>query len=232
MTDVPAGWYSDPATPYPGQPPTQRYWDGHGWTVHVEPVYWPYAGQPLPGQPTTPDGVPVASWLKRAGAFLIDSLVVSTVSTIVTLPAQISMQRELQSVIERLSRQDAQSLDFGSLFGDYWDAVMPLLVWSGLATLAIWVIYDGMMLRLKRATLGKMVLGLEVRLRERPGQMPWTTIGMRILVQFGYLVTAVFPLLYIAFFWYPYLDCLWPLWDKKRQALHDKAARTNVIAIR
>jgi uncharacterized RDD family membrane protein YckC len=31
---------------------------------------------------------------------------------------------------------------------------------------------------------------------------------------------------------FPLLDGLWPLWDDKRQALHDKAARTNVVRVR
>jgi uncharacterized RDD family membrane protein YckC len=88
------------------------------------------------------------------------------------------------------------------------------------------------MLRFKSATLGKMVLHLQVRLRDRPGRLPWSAIGLRVLVQWGYLLTAVVPVLYLAMFWYPYLDCLWPLWDKQRQALHDKAARTNVVQIR
>ena len=29
-----------------------------------------------------------------------------------------------------------------------------------------------------------------------------------------------------------FIDLLWPLWDKKRQALHDKAARTVVVDVR
>ena len=28
------------------------------------------------------------------------------------------------------------------------------------------------------------------------------------------------------------LDALWPLWDDKRQAIHDKVAKTNVIRVR
>ena len=28
------------------------------------------------------------------------------------------------------------------------------------------------------------------------------------------------------------LDYLWPLWDDKKQAIHDKIAKTNVVRIR
>jgi hypothetical protein len=31
---------------------------------------------------------------------------------------------------------------------------------------------------------------------------------------------------------YPLLDDLWPLWDDKKQAIHDKLAKTNVVRIR
>src|SRR3954447_5471935 len=218
--------------PYPGQPPTQRYWDGGSWTMHVAPVPWPYAAQVASG-PTTPDGVPLAGWWQRVGAFVIDSLVISVVNVIVTLPLQISMQRKMQALVARLdTTEPGRTPDFGRFVRDYLDILLPLITWSALATLAGWAIYSALMLRFKGATLGKMVVGLQVRLRERPGQLPWSAIGLRILVQFGYLLSAVVPLLYLSLFWYPYLDCLWPLWDKKRQALHDKAARTNVVRIR
>jgi uncharacterized RDD family membrane protein YckC len=218
--------------PYPGQPPTQRYWDGAAWTIHIAPVYAPYAAQPA-NQPTTPDGVPLAGWLQRAGAFLIDYLAVSVVVLVVTLPLQISMQHKLQAVLERLnSTAPGTTPDLGAFFRDYLDILLPLITWSGIATFLCWAIYDALMLRFKSATLGKMVLHLQVRLRDRPGRLPWSAIGLRVLVQWGYLLTAVVPVLYLAMFWYPYLDCLWPLWDKQRQALHDKAARTNVVQIR
>jgi uncharacterized RDD family membrane protein YckC len=31
---------------------------------------------------------------------------------------------------------------------------------------------------------------------------------------------------------YLFLDVLWPLWDSRRQALHDKVARTVVVKVR
>jgi len=31
---------------------------------------------------------------------------------------------------------------------------------------------------------------------------------------------------------YSLLDVLWPLWDDKKQAIHDKIAGTNVVRVR
>jgi uncharacterized RDD family membrane protein YckC len=235
VSQIPAGWYPDPAPQPPGQPPTQRFWDGWAWTGHVAPVAWsPYA-VPMPTGPTTPDGVPLAGWLKRAGAYLIDSLAIGTVSTLLTLPLQLEMSQDMVEIMEELEAETADpqtTPDFGAFFSDYLDTMQPLLIWSAVITLALWGIYNAVMLRWKRATLGKMVLGLEVRLRDRPGTLPWSSIAARVLVQHGVALAAVVPLLYLALVWFPWLDGLWPLWDRKRQALHDKAARTNVIEVR
>ncbi|MGZ4471917.1 MAG: DUF2510 domain-containing protein, partial [Nocardioidaceae bacterium] len=38
MTQVPEGWYADPAPQAEGQPPLLRYWDGRQWTEHVHPA--------------------------------------------------------------------------------------------------------------------------------------------------------------------------------------------------
>lgn len=48
MTEIPAGWYPDPATEtVPGR---LRYWDGAGWTEHVH--------DPQPASPTYPPAYP------------------------------------------------------------------------------------------------------------------------------------------------------------------------------
>lgn len=237
MTQTPAGWYPDPSPQQPGQPPLLRYWDGQLWTehVHLAQTSAPYAGQqPAPG-PTTPDGVPLSGWWRRVAAWVIDGILVGIGTSVVTIPKQLQMQDDLNSLMRRFEAQTSQAgstPDFGAFFRDYMDIFLPVLAWSAIATFVIWGVYSSLMLRFKGATLGKMVVGIAVRLRDQPGQLPWSSIFLRILVQQGVLLTAVVPVLYLALFWFPYLDGLWPLWDKKRQALHDKAARTNVVIVR
>jgi uncharacterized RDD family membrane protein YckC len=103
----------------------------------------------------------------------------------------------------------------------------------GLLLLAA-VLYDVLFLRFRGATPGKMLLGIRVRLLDRPGRLPWGTIVVRLLVQFGVpgllaVVPVVGTFLRSVF---QLLDGLWPLWDGRRQALHDKAARTVVVLTR
>jgi uncharacterized RDD family membrane protein YckC len=235
MTQIPAGWYPDPAPTAPGQSPSQRYWDGQTWTEHVfpGPTYAPaYAAATRPG-PTTPDGVPLAGWWQRVGAYLLDGLIVGVVSSLVTLPLQLRMQDDLNALLDRYTAVGPnQTFDTGQFFRDYLDLLGPVLTWSALISFGLWAVYNAVFLRTKGATPGKMALGLAVRLRERPGRLPWSAIALRVLVQHGVALLAVVPLLYLAVSWFPMLDALWASWDGKRQALHDKAARTNVIRTR
>jgi uncharacterized RDD family membrane protein YckC len=224
VTQIPPGWYPDPTSPQSHQ----RYWDGWAWTPHVHMQQSYLVG------PTTPDGVPLSGWWRRVGAFLIDSVLVSIVVSTLTLPQQIAMQIRMNDLMVDLEQETAPEAmpDFGTFAGEIWAAMQPLVVWSAIATFLAWALYSSLMLRWKGATLGKMAAGIAVRLRDQPGQLPWSAIYARVFVQFGVGLTAVVPLVYLALSWFPLLDSLWPLWDQKRQALHDKAARTNVVRVR
>lgn len=228
---VPPGWYPDP-----GQPaqPHERYWDGATWSSHVRPVaqHFPFA---VAHQPTTPDGVPLAGWWQRLLALVIDSIAVGIVSSILTIPLQLRMQADLRDLLQDLgssAQTPGSSPDFGAFWSDYLAILLPQLTWSALITFVLAAVYSSVFLRWKSATPGKMVLGISVRLRERPGQLPWSTIARRVLVQHGVAVFAVVPWLYLALSWFPLLDGLWAAWDSKRQSLHDKAARTSVVRSR
>jgi uncharacterized RDD family membrane protein YckC len=245
MTQAPPGWFPDPAPPTPGQPPMVRYWDGHQWTEHVQPLesrplygappVRP-AGFPPAAGPTTPDGVPLAGWWHRVAAFLLDSIVLSIASSIVTLPLQLGAEHRMQDVLDRYQQQLAGSgatTDFGTFLGDYLDALGPILRWSLVVSFLLWLVYSEIFLRTKGATPGMMVLGIGVRLRATPGQLRWSTIFVRVLVQQGVGLLALLSIpLYLALSWFPILDGLWPLWNKRRQAIHDIAAQTNVVRTR
>jgi uncharacterized RDD family membrane protein YckC len=83
-------------------------------------------------------------------------------------------------------------------------------------------------LRWKSATPGKLAVGLRVVPVDQgrtPDRLPWNSIIPRVMVWVLGGTTAVLWLLRL-------LDVLFPLWQPKRQALHDLAARTQVVKIR
>ena len=77
-----------------------------------------------------------------------------------------------------------------------------------------------------------MAVGIKIRLRDTPGPLSWGTIGMRWLGQNLASFLGLIPVIGVVASFYPWIDCLWPLWDGKRQALHDKIAKTNVVRTR
>lgn len=226
MTQIPAGWYADPdpAAARPGHPPQQRYWDGAMWTEHVAP------GQPVAATgafKTTPDGERLANWWPRVGASVIDGLIVTPVVLVLGLPFLLSYVRSYTAYMEELTR----TIEAGGTPGFAAGTTVGAgdLVALTLVGLIVGVTYNAAFLRRKGATPGKMVLGLRVRLRDTPGQLPWSAIARRLLVQQGASLFAVVPFASLLVGWFPLLDGLWPLWDSKNQALHDKLARTNVV---
>lgn len=214
------------------------FWDGQAWTSHIYPAPSQAAAHLTSGrppQPTTSDGVLLSGWWLRVGAYAIDGGLIGGVVLIAMVPAFVHMQAAAFDLMRRFDTELSRAETTGTppnmvaFFRDYLELLLPVFTWTLLATFLAWMVYGSLMLRFKGATVGKMVLGISVRLRERPGQMPWSAIFIRMLVQQGVLLTAPLPLLYFALSWFPYLDDLFPLWDEHRQSLHDKAAKTSVV---
>jgi uncharacterized RDD family membrane protein YckC len=80
-------------------------------------------------------------------------------------------------------------------------------------------VYEVFFLTRSGATPGKKIVGISVRLRDRAGPPPMRTVLIRTGCFLGMQLVNVAYL----------LDVLWPLWDDKKQAIHDKAAATNVV---
>lgn len=70
-------------------------------------------------------------------------------------------------------------------------------------------------------TLGKRLMGIQVRDADTGGRLGYRKAFLRALVQvlLGFLTRTIGMA----------LDGLWPLWDKRRQTLHDKACGSIVV---
>ena len=242
MTQIPAGWYPDPDPSSP-QPRGQRYWDGRQWTEHVAPrrrapapgagfaPMAPYSAANAPRTATTPDGQALAGWWQRVGAYLIDLVILTPLVVVAGLP----WLREIGSAYADLVNESITAAENGSSLPDQGDLLAELFVPFLLFTLVALVVnfvYNVGFLKWKAGTPGKLVVGLRVRLRELPGPLSWRTVLLRWLGQNGYAVLSWVPILGSVLGLYPLLDVLWPLWDDKKQALHDKVAKTNVVRVR
>ena len=178
----------------------------------------------------TPDGQRLAGWWSRVGASVIDGLITTVLGTVLGW-------RFIHQVVDAFTQavNDAvQAQQSGSVAQT--DALVQQMTGPLLALTAVmWgvrLVYDVGFLKAFAATPGKMVLGLEVRLRERPGPLSWGTVLARwFTANLGSLLSLL-PVVALFAWAYSLLDVLWPLWDPKRQAVHDKVARTNVVRTR
>jgi uncharacterized RDD family membrane protein YckC len=245
------GWHPDPVPAQPGQPPQLRYWDGSRWTEHTAPTapdqYALPAYQGTYGAPadravagygygvkppaTTPDGAPLAGWWHRVGAYLIDTLIVGIIVAIVAIPWIRDVWHTYRDWFDDVmdsSGAGSSNVDTGQLQRD---VAKPLAIIVGIQ-LAISLCYHVGFLMWRQATPGKLLTGLRVRLRESPGRMPFGTVVVRWLSQFGVGLLGLVPVVGSLAGIYQLLDDLWPLWDDKKQAIHDKVAKTNVVRVR
>jgi uncharacterized RDD family membrane protein YckC len=248
---APPGWHPDPVPQQPGQPPLLRYWDGTKWTEHTAaapppgpdsgpPPYagafgaTPYSAYPATGQDrpassaTTPDGVPLAGWGRRGFALTIDGVIVAVVAVLLSLPWWIDVVHDVSSwMSDAMNAPQGTTPDTTALLDKI---AKPLLIIGLVSNVLRFVYYVGF-LRWKQATPGMLALGMRVRLRERPGPMPMSTVLLRWLGHYGPALLSLAATGGAFSALYSLVDYLWPLWDGKKQAVHDKIARTNVVRV-
>lgn len=244
MTAAPPDWYPDPSGSG-----GLRYWDGQQWTSHIAPGphHSPYGsaayGAPptAAGVATTPDGAPLAGWWHRVGASLLDQLLLVVVTLPFSLGVQASLQGRMNGVFEGLQRRiDENDPHLMSWYFHQLFHVMQPMVWVYIGQAAVSFLLFTVCLHRWGASPGQLATGLRVRLRERPGNLAWGRAALRSLLYpvLGTLVvslglatgslTLTIVLVMVLWVW-SLLDPLWAAWDARKQTLHDKVVRTNVV---
>ncbi|WP_122261655.1 RDD family protein [Ornithinimicrobium cerasi] len=227
-----AGGYGQPGGPFAGQGYGQAY--GQAGQQPQEYGQNPWAGQtgqqpyqPMPGgygsqddpRSRTPDGQPLAGWWHRVGARLIDGVIILGVALALLPVVAPGFMSDLMAWT--LEQDDP----FAPLPADIMDRQLRWVLSIGVFAL----VYEIVMVQMFGGTVGKLATGLRVRLRDQSGTVGWGPSAIRALIYQGPgLIGNLSPVLsFLGLF--NIINVLWPLWDSKRQALHDKVARTNVV---
>lgn len=158
--------------------------------------------QAAPSGPVDDLGRPLAAWWKRLLAIILDIVIVAVPIGIITAIFGLS-------AIEVDSVTDDVTIDGGALG---LSTLLGLVV-----TLLYFGILDG---GASGKTVGKMALNIQVRDATSPGPIG---VGRAIVRR------LVYQVLWYVFFIPGLLNALSPLWDRKRQAWHDKVANSVVI---
>ena len=186
-----------------------------------------YYGPP-PGVKVTPDGQVLAGWWRRVAASLLDAVVLFVINAIVGFTWWSNVASAYGDYFEEVSDASAAGRPAPSSMDIQNDIAGDMLVLTLLGVVVGLVYYVGFLMW-KQATPGKLMLGMRVRQREVPGPMPLGVVLKRWLAQSGVGLLGVIPFVGCVVGIYVLLDSLWPLWDDKNQALHDKFAGTNVV---
>ena len=192
--------------------------------------YNPYPATPASpsSRATTPDGAPLASWPVRLGARLLDNIFVMLISVPFNAYFWYRYFQAYQDYTQELQRRaDAGAtpnpFDFPS---NLVQAMVPIV----LITILVGLAYEVFSLRRWAATPGKRIVKSKVRGRDDPSIPPsMALIWRRCAFIYGVQLLYLSPLLGIVAGLLLLVDYLWPLWDKNRQALHDKVAGSNVV---
>ncbi len=218
----PYGWRTPTGGPPGPQGQQPGPWGNQQWTA---PQPWTQNQGP-----TTPDGVPLAGYWQRVGAYLIDGLIQGLLSFVLGgYFLYRAVKPWIDSVGEAISSGNADAMStMETSLTDYLTGT-DFLIFSLISFLVGLVYTVGFWTKIG-ATPGKMAMGISVRERERPGPLPLVVAVRRYALS---IVTTVLGLISSAFGTLGAIlglaDVLWPIWDPKRQALHDKIAGTNVV---
>jgi uncharacterized RDD family membrane protein YckC len=204
---------------YPAPPPRHPQTGGYQALpggYQVPPGYAaapPYGYRPLP---TSPRGEPLADFGARAGARVIDALILGAFSLVLIIPAYILIFAVLLGQANAWSPQTGPGPEFFLTFLGIWAVLFVLL-------LALQYLYEvEHMLRGGGQTFGKRMMKIRVVPIDPADQLTRRHASLRWLAMVG--MSFVGPLQLI--------DFLFPLWDKPyQQTLHDKAARTVVVRV-
>ncbi|MBO3142516.1 RDD family protein [Dermatophilus congolensis] len=253
MDARPSGWYDDP-----DDPDLLRYWDGVLWTEHTALRRPPQNRTDQP--PTTPvtqpttfplnppggngmltasgawrgmgiiaaDGHELAHWWRRAVAYIIDVFVLAAIA-LPFLYAPISAALpQLQAWVERTVAVAQQG---GTTPPEMPQELLSALASASLMLVLIRLTYEVVTVRQWGGGVGKLLLGLRVRGYGHTGTLGWAPALRRAVIKNIYSMVGGLPLLGALALGFQVASFAWPLWDKQRQALHDKIATTEVIRI-
>jgi uncharacterized RDD family membrane protein YckC len=206
-TPAPYGTSPHYGTPPPGAAPGRYAAYGTG-----QPAY---QGGP-PGQEAG-----LAEWWRRLLARLIDVVVVS----IVLIPISVPLLRTPFSKLEQVAnRYPNLSTPAATAALTKADGKFIVALWIlGSVAAAIWFLYDALQHAKWGQTVGKRLLSTRVVSAYDRSPISGAAAAKRAAVY------ALVPLIPLGGTVFAIVNELWLLWDRRRQCLHDKVARTIVI---
>ena len=220
--------YGQPPQQY-GQPPQQWGQPPQQWGQPGQVPGWGAAGA-RPTGPATPDGVPLAGYWQRVGAFILDGLITAVITFILGgYFLMRALQPWLDAFTQALNSTDPTAFENLSQDLSVYMTGSDFYTFVGISVI-VGLIYHVAFLTRFGATPGKMAMRISVRRRDTPGPLPLPVAVRRYFLTLATAVLGTLPgALSALALLVRMVDLLFPAWDPQRQALHDKIAATNVV---
>ena len=204
--------YAVPGPGTPTYPPPGPAQPGYPPPAPAPPGYAPPSYQPLPYQPPAPAqkgerGQPVfrgretATWGSRAGAYLLDVLFAMVLPFILAIPLVASGVSGLEVV-----------------------GIVLMVAAFALFLPLYMAIFEARSGERNGQTPGKQIVGIRV-VRDRGEPIGFGYGLLRELLVRWWLIGTIGGF----FFFPPFLDLLWPIWDETNRSLHDMVVGTHVV---
>lgn len=246
-----------PAQIRPAEAQSHDPWAAQGTTTDAPPAgpWGPVAGAPQQGAPTQPgapvqplpypamnpygpgaremtaDGVRLSGWWRRAWASVLDWIL----TTILTIALGWKWVAPMVTGTRRLYSETKADAQAGRPMPQYTPEMLDPYGFSYGAFVAIEMIFIAVVLvylmlswGLRGATPGQSVVGIRV-VPAGEGRAPRRLSPVRVLLRAAFLV-GLMPIIYL----WPilFVSLLMPLFQAKRQTIHDLVARTQVVRSR
>jgi uncharacterized RDD family membrane protein YckC len=180
--------------------------------------------RPLPSPAVSPSGAPLADFLERLAAFVIDRVIITAIALVLITPVVIASLPWLSRAIEDLERANAgDDSTAGRAIGEFilFACGLNALIFG--VALAVAYVYEVEAMFRSGQTVGKRIMKIRVVPLDPTSALTRGMAARRYLV--GNVATVLVP-------FFSYVDGLWQLWDRPyRQCLHDKFAQTTVVKL-
>jgi uncharacterized RDD family membrane protein YckC len=178
------------------------------------PPAFPAGGQISGGDPSTSGQAPYATWGIRVGGYLIDTVIFLVVLVILLILFRHSTALEVHLMARRGNGTQRRHI-----------STVPFLV-----TGVLYIVYGTVLCGSSRGqTVGMAAVGLRAVRAETFGTLGYGRALARAVVE-GVLRLVELLFVLLGVIWL--LDMLFPLWDSRRQTLHDKVAGSVVLRLR
>ncbi len=203
-----------PADPYPGRPA--------GRPTRQGPGHMPYGPLPVP---QTPDGAQLSGWWRRVGAYIIDNLLVIIVAAIITYPWlsdwMSAYQDWVDDVVTATQQQTQAPAMPSSVLAFPWQTVLVNFV--------LYAIYEITMIARRGQTIGKMATGIRVRQVGTDKLLTLHDSAIRFVIKQISIIGSLIPVLGSLTVIFTVVNYLSPLFDRMKQAIHDRGAHSYVV---